>query len=862
MAIMRNLPTLLCALFLIILLWTCHCLGQGSSDNPPSHGTAKNFSLFLNGDRLGSIVVIPFDPLQDSYLLTRQLTFEAWVKPTRTDPGGAILNKAIGICKDDWILSISSNLTPHFRMANSCGGNERFVEKNRGLRLNAWQHIAGVWDGENISLFINGIRIARTAYNGFPSANEIDMSIGANNHWNDDHTGMRGYIDEVRYSNVARYESDFIPMIRLTNDRNTVFLFHFDEGVGTILHDASSHGLAAMARDVVWSSDTPEIQIAEYQPDSNSVLLLHFDETKTSFVRDATSRIIGSAKGTGIAQGRFGKARTFANDRDRIDVMKGSRAHQIRDGLSVECWIKIGSYPSAGRLAILAQNVSTLQHEPVWCLNLLSSGKLTFRLKDGTTSKYHEVITTVPISKDVWHHIAGVWYGKRRSMILFVDAMVEASINNSAAILADASGVYVAGLADKPSNYSITIDEVRISNKARVPEEFRSVVAPRDIRVMVQGGVVDLAWEKRANYVDPLLFRIYRGPNEKSLRLIGATSATSFTDTVAFRSAEYVYCIKAVDITGFESAPSTLVTVSIMTPDEPKALVLSIIVSLLAACVGVFGYLYVRSRRKPKWRAIKMPLATSSDIRMASSIYVFGDFQVFDKNRKEITNEFSPKLRQLFLMILLNSFQGGDNTVSGISSRKLTTALWPDVDQRTAKNSRGVLIKRLRDLLVQVGDVDVVCKRSQWMIQLESGTYSDWFEFCTLAALIETTGSSTKPEHTSSFINIAKRGPLLRDESFKWLDAMKVSVTDQVVHICLKYLQWMDKQSDAQRALIIADVALLWESLNEEALCYKLKLLARLGRHTAAKTAYDNFAIEYADIIGKPYPRSFGELTS
>jgi hypothetical protein len=56
-------------------------------------------------------------------------------------------------------------------------------------------------------------------------------------------------VDEVRISNIARYASNFTPPnAPFAPDANTVGLYHFDEGSGTVVQDSSgaaggpSHG--------------------------------------------------------------------------------------------------------------------------------------------------------------------------------------------------------------------------------------------------------------------------------------------------------------------------------------------------------------------------------------------------------------------------------------------------------------------------------------------------------------------------------------------------------------------------------------------------------------------------------------------
>jgi len=96
-------------------------------------------------------------------------------------------------------------------------------------------HVAGVWNGRNkYLLFIDG-----------KLADDFSRTVRANP--NDDNlpfkiSGFNGTIAELRVSKSARYDQDFPPKHRFEPDVDTLALYHFEEGAGNILRDASAHG--------------------------------------------------------------------------------------------------------------------------------------------------------------------------------------------------------------------------------------------------------------------------------------------------------------------------------------------------------------------------------------------------------------------------------------------------------------------------------------------------------------------------------------------------------------------------------------------------------------------------------------------
>ena len=94
--------------------------------------------------------------------------------------------------------------------------------------------------------FVNGKLTDETPAVGTLHGNRLPLFIGA------DTTGRGaperlfvGAIDEVRVSNVARYQRDFRPKRRHAPDRDTVALFHLDHDLDGLFPDASgrrNHG--------------------------------------------------------------------------------------------------------------------------------------------------------------------------------------------------------------------------------------------------------------------------------------------------------------------------------------------------------------------------------------------------------------------------------------------------------------------------------------------------------------------------------------------------------------------------------------------------------------------------------------------
>ncbi len=104
------------------------------------------------------------------------------------------------------------------------------ITASTSLSANTWYHIAVCRDnGNNVRMFIDGTETG-TSYSDSNTFTQPDGNgyIGMN-HQSPNNHGFDGYIDEVRFSNTARYTAGFTPSTEaFTNDTNTVLLLHME----------------------------------------------------------------------------------------------------------------------------------------------------------------------------------------------------------------------------------------------------------------------------------------------------------------------------------------------------------------------------------------------------------------------------------------------------------------------------------------------------------------------------------------------------------------------------------------------------------------------------------------------------------
>ena len=110
--------------------------------------------------------------------------------------------------------------------------DDYYYSSQSGLMIpDSTYHVAYVWDGTEGRLYVDGIKVdAQTTQLTTPDG---IFSIGFTFYGTDTYA-FKGFIDEFRVSDVARYTGDMvtIPSPPWATDANTVAYYHFDECMG------------------------------------------------------------------------------------------------------------------------------------------------------------------------------------------------------------------------------------------------------------------------------------------------------------------------------------------------------------------------------------------------------------------------------------------------------------------------------------------------------------------------------------------------------------------------------------------------------------------------------------------------------
>ncbi|HEX4130375.1 MAG TPA: LamG-like jellyroll fold domain-containing protein [Pirellulales bacterium] len=427
-----------------------------SPQSPAPSPIASGFALDFSPERQ-SYVEVP-DWKYDGHT---PLTVEAWVTPRTVGRPYSVIS-----CQSNGGFGLKANLgdlwvfTVHDRDAYMATNAEK------ATRPNVLAHIAGVFDGKELVLFIDGRRqkVTRaialpikpaglpTLIGAAPGAAAIGIFDGA--------------IDEVRVSSVARYTGDFTPAGRFEPDNDTEVLYHFDEGTGTIAKDASSHHRDGQIHGATWTQTLLPPGEGGRRPDEGAVA------ASTGPHPNPLPKGEGVGKAPALAVAPF--ALDFSRERNSYVAVPDWK-YDGSTPLTVEAWVNMrdmqSPLPNGGSACIVSN-----EEGGGYGLQCAAGAKRwRFQLYGRNQSQY--AYADAPAQTGAAVHVAGVFDG--RTARVFVDGRAQRAktaieLPHKASTLTAliGAGPTIYNKPDSNTFFDGTINEVRISSVARYTGDF------------------------------------------------------------------------------------------------------------------------------------------------------------------------------------------------------------------------------------------------------------------------------------------------------------------------------------------------------------------------------------------------------
>lgn len=207
---------------------------------------------------------------QSLHSLSGAITIEVWFKVSSfyADDGSvnSIIRKNLSPGAENFFL--------RFRIVDgqplvemSPGGQIGTLQAPHEFTTGKWYHLAGIYDGRGITIFVNGVRINSKRVSGPMYIDKSDLFIGKGDPEFSFGEYFHGALDEIRIWKVARSQEQIQATMntKLTGkEQGLVAYWNFDDGTAKDLSGHGNDGLLCEDAEIVESS-RPTVPIPEEQ---------------------------------------------------------------------------------------------------------------------------------------------------------------------------------------------------------------------------------------------------------------------------------------------------------------------------------------------------------------------------------------------------------------------------------------------------------------------------------------------------------------------------------------------------------------------------------------------------------------------
>lgn len=299
-------------------------------------------------------------------------------------------------------------------------------------------------------------------------------------------------------------------------------------------------------------------------------------------------------------------------------------------------------------------------------------------------------------------------------------------------------------------------------------------------------------------------------------------------------------------------------------PVHKRNSILFVVILLIVVVTGAGAFLVFRSRERHKKRhdpgkTSRVSVVNSGTTKGMERIICFGGLKMFDSADKDIILKFSPKLKQIFTLILLYSH--GDN--KGITSKQMAEILWPGTSVANTKNIRSTYVQNLRSALSSCKNIRLVFSNKKWFFEFAEDFYNEYAEIENiLPQLSKEEDLKVLEKQLPSAITILKKGRFLYGMEESWLDPFVEKMNNRIIEFCITMFSVLDDHIHSVLILDLAEIVSLADPLNEPALQKKVNLLIKQGKLSLAKNIYDNFVKLYKELYKEDYANDFKDIVA
>jgi len=171
------------------------------------HGTVHGATPCAGPNGFGNAYSFDGDDyirVSDPPSVTTAVTFAAWVKPGSGPLSSMIINKSTYLVDQTYSLSVGDDCTARVVVFTDAGRCD--VDSNIALSRGTWAHIAGVYDGNSLTIYIDGQEHGSECASGPLYQNPGPLDFGCD--YDNSASYWDGCTDEIRIYNRALSQAE------------------------------------------------------------------------------------------------------------------------------------------------------------------------------------------------------------------------------------------------------------------------------------------------------------------------------------------------------------------------------------------------------------------------------------------------------------------------------------------------------------------------------------------------------------------------------------------------------------------------------------------------------------------------------
>ena len=245
---------------------------------------------------------------------------------------------------------------------------------------------------------------------------------------------------------------------------------------------------------------------------------------------------------------------------------------------------------------------------------------------------------------------------------------------------------------------------------------------------------------------------------------------------------------------------------------------------------------------------------TEVSFKNKNAIYLFGNFSVLDKDGKDITYMFSPKLKIIFIYILLHSTSG-----EGVMSSDMNDIFWPEKAGEKVKNLKGVTINHIRKILKELDGIELLHNKGRFILIFNENIYCDYLQFVHM--LNNGVHGKEETKRINEFIKIWIRGKFLCTIDNELFDYYKHNVEETIISLVLKEMDYAYRKVNIKVVAELYNILCYVDPINEQGLFYIVCAYRKVGDTEKALKKYTSFANLYRKTMNETYAVKYELIT-